>query len=62
MMFNGQLIIHHGQLYRMEMLSHLEQLRHTLFHQLNLTEQLFIFKYGLEPLTHRLDLTLLLPL
>ena len=56
--YNGQLITRRGQLYKMEMLSRLEQLRHTLFHQRNLTVQLFIFKYDLELQTHHLDLIL----
>ena len=56
--YNGQLIMRHGQLYKMEMLSHLVQLRHTLLHQLKLTEPLFIFKYDLDSQIHQLDLIL----
>ena len=59
---NGQLITHHGQLYKMEMLFHLGQLRRTLFHQLKLTEQLFTFKYDLDSQTHHLGLILQRPL
>ena len=59
---NGQLTIRRGQLYKMEMLSHLGQQRHTLFHQLKLTVQLFIFKFDLDSQTHHLDLTLQRPL
>ena len=43
----------------MEMLSPLEQLRHTLFHQHKLTVQLFIFKYDLDSQIHHPGLTLL---
>ena len=59
-MYSGQPTTRHGQLYKMEMLSHLEQLRHTLFHQHKLTVQLFIFKYDLDSQIHLLVLTLLL--
>ena len=59
LMYSGQLITRHGQLYKMEMLFPLEQLKHTQFHQHKLTVQLFIFKYDLELLIHPLDLILL---
>ena len=57
-MYSGQPTTRHGQLYKMEMLSHLEQLRHTLFRPRKLTVQLFIFKYDLELPIHPLVLTL----
>ena len=58
LMCSGQLIIRHGQLYKMEMLFRLEQRRHTLFRPRKRMVQLFIFKYDLELQTHPQVLTL----
>ena len=60
MTYSGQLIIQLGQRCKMEMLSHLVELKHMLFHLLKLMVQQFIFRYVLEPLIHLLVLTLLL--